>query len=226
MPLLWSYAKPPPDKEAGPTPRRFIRHSAKTKKAVPAYWHGTARISRGETQSAYRPHPVKVFVLGGDVEGKGFEIVQRGDALPAEKFSEVGYFDIALARAADMHLVPRFVFRREIVQFLGIFLKTERALDALGPERRPAVRTRMHPLSALVDVPALVARRLRAAQMPDESRAPAYRTVPMLPNVVLRVGPAASSHGSMLLYTRNGSKLGASGASLAHASKGSAFSSM
>ena len=44
MPLLWSYAKPPPDKEAGPTPRRFIRHSAKTKKAVPAYWHGTARI--------------------------------------------------------------------------------------------------------------------------------------------------------------------------------------
>lgn len=56
MPLLWSYAKPPPDKEAGPTPRRFIRHSAKTKKAVPAYWHGTARISRGETQSAYNPH--------------------------------------------------------------------------------------------------------------------------------------------------------------------------
>lgn len=87
-----------------------------------------------------------------------------------------------------MNLVPRFVFRREIVQFLGIFLKTERALDALGPERRPAVRTRMHPLSALVDVPALVARRLRAAQMPDESRAPAYRTVPVLPNVVLRIG--------------------------------------
>ena len=44
MPLLRSYAKPPPDKEAGPTPRRFIRHSVKTKKAVPAYWHGTARI--------------------------------------------------------------------------------------------------------------------------------------------------------------------------------------
>lgn len=42
MPLLRSYAKPPPDKEAGPTPRRFIRHSVKTKKAVPAYWHGTA----------------------------------------------------------------------------------------------------------------------------------------------------------------------------------------
>ena len=35
MPLLRSYAKPPPDKEAGPTPRRFIRHSVKTKKAVP-----------------------------------------------------------------------------------------------------------------------------------------------------------------------------------------------
>ena len=161
---------------AGPTPRRFIRHSAKTKKAVPAYWHGTARISRGETQSAYSPtpkaRPGESLRSGGDVEGKGFEIVQRGDALPAEKFSEVGYFDIALARAADMHLVPRFVFRREIVQFLGIFLKTERALDALGPERRPAVRTRMHPLSALVDVPALVARRLRAAQMPDESRLP------------------------------------------------------
>ena len=116
------------------------------------------------------------------------EIIQRGDALSAEEFAEVGYLDIALARAADMNLVPRFVFRREIVQFLGIFLKTERALDALGPERRPAVRTRMHPLSALVDVPALVARRLRAAQMPDESRAPAYRTVPVLPNVVLRIG--------------------------------------
>ena len=56
MPLLRSYAKPPPDKEAGPSPRRFIRHSVKTKKAVPAYWHGTARISRGETQSAYSPH--------------------------------------------------------------------------------------------------------------------------------------------------------------------------
>ena len=75
-----------------------------------------------------------------------------------------------------MNLVPRFVFRREIVQFLGIFLKTERALDALGPERRPAVRTRMHPLSALVDVPALVARQLRAAQMPDESRCPCCQT--------------------------------------------------
>ena len=55
MPLLRSYAKPPPDKEAGPIPRRFIRHSVETKKAVPAYWHGTARISRGETQSAYSP---------------------------------------------------------------------------------------------------------------------------------------------------------------------------
>ena len=68
---------------------------------------------------------MEVFVLGGDVEGEGFEIIQRGDALSAEEFAEVGYLDIALARAADMNLVPRFVFRREIVQFLGIFLKTE-----------------------------------------------------------------------------------------------------
>lgn len=42
MPLLWSYAKPPPDKEAGPAPRRFIRHSVETKKAVPRLlaWDG------------------------------------------------------------------------------------------------------------------------------------------------------------------------------------------
>ena len=159
MPLLRSYAKPPPDKEAGPTPRRFIRHSVKTKKkAVPTYWHGTARISRGETQSAYSPHSEGATrwksSFWAAMSRGGFEIIQRGDALSAEEFAEVGYLDIALARAADMNLVPRFVFRREIVQFLGIFLKTERALDALGPECRPAVRTRMHPLSALVDVPA------------------------------------------------------------------------
>ena len=104
-----------------------------------------------------RRNPVEVFVLGGDVEGKGFEIVQRGDALPVEKFAEVSYFDVTLARAANMDLIARLVFRREVVQFLGVFLKAERALDTLGPERRPAVRTRMQPLSPLVDVPALVA---------------------------------------------------------------------
>ena len=41
---------------------------------------------------------MEVFVLGGDVEGEGFEIIQRGDALSAEEFAEVGYLDIALAR--------------------------------------------------------------------------------------------------------------------------------
>lgn len=39
---------------------------------------------------------MEVFVLGGDVEGEGFEIIQRGDALSAEEFAEVGYLDIAL----------------------------------------------------------------------------------------------------------------------------------
>ena len=49
---------------------------------------------------------MEVFVLGGDVEGEGFEIIQRGDALSTEEFAEVGYLDIALARAADMNWYP------------------------------------------------------------------------------------------------------------------------
>ena len=161
-----------------PGPPRAVSYATRLKQKKPSPPIGMGRPVFHEAKRKVLIAPTPKARPGGSLRsgrrcrGEGFEIIQRGDALSAEEFAEVGYLDIALARAADMNLVPRFVFRREIVQFLGIFLKTERALDALGPERRPAVRTRMHPLSALVDVPALVARRLRPLRCPMKAGLP------------------------------------------------------
>ena len=52
MPLLRSYAKPPPDKEAGPTPRRFIRHSVKQNKPSPPIGMGRPVFHEAKRKSA------------------------------------------------------------------------------------------------------------------------------------------------------------------------------
>ena len=85
MPLLRSYAKPPPDKEAGPIPRRFIRHSVETKKR-PSLPIGMGRPVFHEAKRKVliaplrRRDPVEVFVLGGDVEGRDSRSSSAGSA--------------------------------------------------------------------------------------------------------------------------------------------------